>query len=184
MNINISSALAGATAATLFGENILGLGRAVAGATAFTTAFGSNDLIENISSQTADMVSYENGRLHPVAKLITSVSLNALALYATMFAVTTALSFTSVPVAAFSFTGALGISTVSAIASKAFSFVQNDLNEPVLDKFDLSNAQEVDINGLSTFVGKVEGQAFSNGLLVKKDESTFFFASENRAYQV
>ena len=140
MSAHISPAFAGANAAVLFGGNVLGLGRAVAGATAFTTIFVSEKFIEDLTDQVTTFLSDNNifsfagddaDDLLSVAQDCMPIAASALTLYASMYAVTTVLSLASISVATLSIPGALGVSLITplpeAIANVAITHIQEEL---------------------------------------------------------
>lgn len=92
-----------------------------AGVTTFSTLFGLEKSIENLSNAVADSIDDEKSAIHTAVKIISSTALNALALYASMFAVSTALSFASVSVAAFSIKNACLTSSVSSLRALFFA---------------------------------------------------------------
>ncbi len=119
----IAPALTGVAAAASFGGDILSLGRATAGLTVFSTLFGAEKRIENITLQATDYLNkfsrdWISDRLF-FTKDIALIAAQALALYAGMYAVSTALSLASLSIGTFSLNGALGLSFTYAF-SKIF----------------------------------------------------------------
>ena len=124
MSVYISAA----SAAVLIGGDVLG--RSVAGATAFTMVFGTKSLVEDISKSAekslkdSAVFSFAESReesLYTVAGKAASVALNTLTLCIGMYAVKTAFSFAAMPIEAFSISGALVVSVVSALIAEVLA---------------------------------------------------------------
>ena len=185
--------IAAAAASATFGGNILGLGRALAGATALTTAFGAEKFIEAFTDQVINDLETNNdfsfagdyeASLYETASLCIPVAANSLVLYASMYAVTTVLSLASISVATFSLPGALGVSLITAVATSAIDSIQNIKCGPSIEEtfqedenslfsFSLENK-----NPLSTVPTNLTDapcdSIFSNGRIVQHEGQNFF----------